>query len=175
MDLCDPWLLRCCGACGRESPRPSLTRVMCTSTTSPCPWESSMTSSLTWGLGWATVPKMWWAMATWVSGGAGKGAGPSVLRVRGLNWGLWKRSVLQDLCVWISLLSDYFPYNDGRLLASEPQNWSSAFSCCVLSISMCILFSWTISLVDVLRHLWQITTFLSKVINPTGNQFFVNH
>lgn len=67
------WFIRCCGACGRGSQRPSLTMAMSTNMTSPCLWESCMILWLTPGLGWATMPKTWWAMATWVSVDAGKG------------------------------------------------------------------------------------------------------
>lgn len=38
-----------------------------TSMTSPCPWSSSTTWSLSYVPAWAPVPAMSWAMATWVS------------------------------------------------------------------------------------------------------------
>lgn len=73
LDFFDLWFIRHCGACGRGSQRPLLTMAMSTNTTFLSLWESCMISWLTQGLGWASVPKTWWATATWVSVDAGKG------------------------------------------------------------------------------------------------------
>ena len=73
LDFFDLWFIRRCGACGRGSQRPSLTMAMSTNMTSLSLWESCMISWPTRGLGWAGVPKTWWATATWVSVDAGEG------------------------------------------------------------------------------------------------------